>query len=162
MESTLLSARGSGEGRGEIDGPHAPHKRGRYRSVATDDVGGKEVLVPMLTPTSGSALTVLPPAGGAPVEHVLAYPELNFAIAAALALSVLAAAFAVLWLTQRERIQSFVRRRLQAVRNSQVTPRVATPLRRGVGGVSGRVPPRSAAGSTLSLRLTSTPRVRRR
>lgn len=121
----------------------------------------KEVMVAMLTPTSCCALTVLPVSGvGAPVERALAYPELNLAIATALAVSMLAAALGVLWLTERQRIQSFVRRRLQAVRNSEATPRVVTPLRRGVGGISGRVPPRSAAGSTLPLRLAPSPRRR--
>ena len=117
----------------------------------------------MLTPMSCCALTVLPLAGvGAPVEHVLAYPDLNIAIAATLALSMLAAALGVLLLMEQQRIQSFVRRRLQAVRNSEAIPRVITPLRRGVGGISGRVPPRSAAGSTLPLRLAYSQRERRR
>ena len=61
-----------------------------------------------------------------------------------------------------EGAHGLVRRRLPAVWCPPSDREVAHPLRRGVGGVTGRVPPRPAAGSTLPLRLAHSARARRR
>jgi hypothetical protein len=59
------------------------------------------------------------------------------------------------------RARGVVRWRLPAVWSSD--PPVVHPPRRGAGGISGRVPPRSAAGSTpLPLRMAYPDRARRR
>src|SRR5262249_40412517 len=59
-------------------------------------------------------------------------------------------------------VRDLVRRRLPAVWCPPSDREVAHPLRRGVGGITGRVPPRPAAGSTLPLRLAYSDRPRRR
>ncbi len=59
-------------------------------------------------------------------------------------------------------VRDLVRRRLPAVWCPPSDREVVHPLRRGVGGITGRVPPRPAAGSTLPLRLAYSDRARRR
>jgi hypothetical protein len=114
----------------------------------------------MVSPMSCCGLTLLPPAAlGNPFEHVLVYSDLRIALASTLAL--VAAAFVVLLRVEAAKVYHIIRQRLQAVWNPEPT-RVVTPLRRGVGGSTGRVPPRSAAGSTFPPRLVAANRGRRR
>jgi hypothetical protein len=96
--------------------------------------------------------------------RALAYPQLGTMLVSTLLLTLLAAAFGILQQVEprRRRVgrswagnahaRHVVRRHLRVVWSAEVTPRFVTPLRRGVGGTHGRVPPRSAAGSTLPLK----------
>jgi hypothetical protein len=108
----------------------------------------------------------LPPSAfDVPAAHVFAYPQLQSVILWTFALALVAAGLGVLQQAARHRLaalRSRVRRHLQAVWCAEVTPRIVTPLRRGVGGTHSRVPPRPAAGSTLSIRPVSARRARRR
>lgn len=100
---------------------------------------------------------------GAPAAHVFVYPQLQSVIAWMLALTLITAGLGVLQQAERRHtLRILIRRRLQAVWCAEVTPRIVTPLRRGVGGIHSRVPPRPAAGSTLPFRLESSRRARRR
>jgi hypothetical protein len=103
---------------------------------------------------------LMPAALGNPVELVLTYPDLQIAIVSTLA--VLAAGFALALRREVPATSHAIRQRLQAVWNPGEPPRVVTPLRRGVGGTTGRVPPRSAAGSTSPRRLAVWNGARRR
>jgi hypothetical protein len=113
----------------------------------------------MFSPLACCGFEALPPSTfDAPAAYVFVFAQLQSAIAWTLALALIAAALGVLQQAERRRflaLRGFVRRHLQAVWCAEVTPRISTPLRRGVGGTPSRVPPRPAAGSTLSLRLAS-------
>jgi len=101
---------------------------------------------------------------GAPAAHTLVFPRLGMMLVSTLALTLLVAALGILqqieprrrrvgrrWVGNA-RARHVVRGHLRVVWSAEVNPRIVTPLRRGVGGTHGRVPPRSAAGSTLSLK----------
>lgn len=105
-----------------------------------------------------------PAAFDTPAAYVFVYPQLQSLILWTFAVTLIAAGLGVLQQAERGpmvALRVFARRHLQAVWCAEATPRIVTPLRRGVGGIQSRVPPRHAAGSTLPLRLASTRRVRR-
>jgi hypothetical protein len=107
------------------------------------------------------------------VDGVLVHPHLQAMIAWGLVATLVAAALGIVQQLDRRRTlairsrpgsalaRAVVRWRLPAVWSSD--PPVVHPPRRGAGGISGRVPPRSAAGSTpLLLRAAYRDRARRR
>ena len=83
------------------------------------------------------------PAIGIPSGVVLPYPELSSALAWGLTGGLLCSAAALA--TQVEALRIAVHRRVHAVRAA--ARRLLPPRRSRAGGGSGRVPPRSAAGS---------------
>lgn len=91
---------------------------------------------------------------GAPAAHAILYPRLETMLVSTLAIALLAAALGILQQVEPRRARSRYggRSHLRVVWSAEVTPRIVTPLRRGVGGTHGRVPPRSAAGSTLPFK----------
>jgi hypothetical protein len=74
---------------------------------------------------------VMPFADFGHTDRILFYPQMQAAIAWSLVAGLIAAALGIV---QQRQLRD---------------PPVVHPPRRGAGGVSGRVPPRSAAGSTL-------------
>jgi hypothetical protein len=92
-------------------------------------------------------------------DRILVYPQMQAAIAWSLLAGLIVTALGIVqqrpryrtiagrWRFELARAKRLIRRRLPAVWSSD--PPVIHPPRRGAGGVSGRVPPRSAVGSTL-------------
>lgn len=107
----------------------------------------------MLSSMFAVPITVPPAPLGAPLEHVLAYPDLQNVLLSMFALAIAAALPAIVLRVEWRSVDRIVRPRLQAVWNPEASPRVISPLRRGVGGITSRVPPRPAAGSTLTIRI---------
>jgi len=101
----------------------------------------------------GTALLLpAPPAAGLPPDGALNFADLSVTLAWALC-GVLALSVGALF-AQRDTHprDGWVRKRLSAVCNDDLNPRVVIPLRSRAGGTNGRVPPRSAAGSPFVLR----------
>jgi hypothetical protein len=96
---------------------------------------------------------LMPMAEFGPSERIFVFPQLQAAIAWGLLAALIASAIGIAQqleprnVSGARRARGFLRRRLPAVWSSD--PPVIPPPRRGVGGINVRVPPRSAAGSTL-------------
>src|SRR5262245_23756089 len=108
-----------------------------------------------VTPSYCGLWILLAAAPGGPPQHLLAYPELQTMIISALALSLIIALLALLAGSRSIATGPIARRHLRVVWNNEAAPRTVAPLRSGVGGITGRVPPRSAAGSPSSGRRST-------